>query len=686
MKRARSLTSAVLLLVLLIPIAACAPGGPDVDAELVPVPTPDLSAAATSVQEQIGAARTELETRRDAGAPPEELAEAYGDLGLLYVLYDFLDAAEACFTNARRLQPEDFRWPYLTGYLAQVRGRLDAAAADLERSLELRADFPPALLRLGRARLEQGDPAAARPLFQRALELDPEAAAAHEGLGRAAAASGDDASAIEHFQRALELDPAASGIHYALGQAYRNTGDLEAARDHLSRAGDVSARIEDPLLNPLAALGESAQLFLVQAAEAMDDENYEVAAGAYRRAAQEEPENYLPYRGLAYSLEKLGDVEGAVAAMQEALDEGHAADPAEDRAERARAHAVLGGLHALAGREEQAVASYRRSLELEPDQPASRLKLGDALARSGAFEAALEQYDRVLQAVPQAEATVRVKRGTALINLGRGDEGLAELRRAVEADPDEPALRLRYAEALDFLGRGAEAAGQRRRAAELSGDAAGRAAVLARTAESEARRGALDAALADYGRALEIDPTLTAARYGRASILAHRGSYEEALADFRQVVQAEPRHAGARRGEIAALILAGRHGEARVRLNEALRLFSRDKGLALTQVRLLASSPDQRVRDGALAMQVAEKVYAADPSLPVRDALAMACAEAGRFQRAVELQEQVVAEAEQGGDPELVRWLRTKLDAYRNRRAWTAGSPQEIIALSQAPG
>ncbi len=69
-----------------------------------------------------------------------------------------------------------------------------------------------------------------------------------------------------------------------LGQAYRNLGRLEKAHAQLAFSGDVAARISDPLINPLAGLAESAQFYMVQGAEAMDDKDYEAAVAAYRAA------------------------------------------------------------------------------------------------------------------------------------------------------------------------------------------------------------------------------------------------------------------------------------------------------------------------------------------------------------------------------------------------------------------
>jgi tetratricopeptide (TPR) repeat protein len=49
-----------------------------------------------------------------------------------------------------------------------------------------------------------------------------------------------------------------------------------------------------------------------------------------------------------------------------------------------------------------------------------------------------------------------------------------------------------------------------------------------------------DRAVEDYDRAVELDPTLAAARYNRATIKYRMGKFSEALVDFEAACQMEP--------------------------------------------------------------------------------------------------------------------------------------------------
>jgi tetratricopeptide (TPR) repeat protein len=667
---------------LLFLLAGCAgPQGEDAAPSVEPLLTLDLSTAEESVRVQLERQRDALDEKlRQADADPQEIAQAFADLGLLYMTYEILEPAGTCFRNAGLLAPDDYRWHYLSGYLEMTRGNLPEAVELYEKTLILKPDFLPAILRLGRSHLDLGRYEEAGAAFERSRQGAPEVAAAYAGLAKAAAALGDDEVAVGHFEHALVLEPQADSLHYALAQSYRNLGRLEKAREHLARRGDVATWIVDPLINPLANLAESVQFYRVQGAEAMEDGRHGDAAASFRAALERDEKSFGAYRGLGLSLQRMGDLEGAVRTFEEALDKATTGDVDEDKAERAGVLRTLASYAARRGREAEMLERYLQSLAEVGDQPDVLLLAGNALGRAGRFKEALTRYDRLIELEPEWAPAVLEKRATALVNLGRGDEAVADFERAVAAAPEQRSLRLHYAEALKFLGRGEEAVRQKNVADSLPVSDAERAATAVAAARRSTREGDFEAAIKAFGDALKIRPDDLETRFALASVLGHVGRFAQAVDELEKVIVAAPRHDGARRSQIGALILVERYGEARIKLQEALRAFPRHTGFALVQVRLLSTAPDASVRDGELALKIAERMRVDSEDIAVRQALALAYAAAGRFSEAAKLQQEILAEDEAAGAQDWIRLGKARLVAFEQGEVWEARSPQEILA------
>ncbi|MFQ5350791.1 MAG: hypothetical protein ACE5EG_10150, partial [Thermoanaerobaculia bacterium] len=69
-------------------------------AELIPIPEPDVSSGDPKVGEQIQNRLARIEKLAQDPGGAAEFAQAYGDLGLVFIAYDFLEAARVCFENS----------------------------------------------------------------------------------------------------------------------------------------------------------------------------------------------------------------------------------------------------------------------------------------------------------------------------------------------------------------------------------------------------------------------------------------------------------------------------------------------------------------------------------------------------------------------------------------------------------
>ena len=160
--------------------------------ELRPVALPDIASASPEVQARLRE-RHEALTRTidNTASTPSALADAYGDMGKLFLAAEYFDAAEACFVNAGALAPSEMRWPYYLGHAYRRSNRNDQAAQAFERALTIQPNHVPSLVWLAEMRLAANRPDDADRLLETARGIEPQSGAVLYGLGRGARARQD---------------------------------------------------------------------------------------------------------------------------------------------------------------------------------------------------------------------------------------------------------------------------------------------------------------------------------------------------------------------------------------------------------------------------------------------------------------------------------------------------------------
>lgn len=650
--------------------AASAPatGGPA--PELLPVPAPDLADADPAIREQLTGHRETLERALSgsAGAPegtgasaPGELAPLYGRMGQLYFLYGYDDAARAAFENARRLAPDDLRWPYYLGVLHERRGELEAAARELRGVLEQRPGDVPTLLHLASVALEDHRLDDAEEHYRAALEAGAGAAARY-GLGRIALERGEPRPAAELFEEVLEEHPDSGPVHYQLGLAYRQIGELDRAREHLARRGGEPPEFQDPLVDGLGLLTTGAAVHMDRGNRAMARDRPADAIDHYRRAVEAVPGDRRAREALASALARSGRAEEALELYREL---------ARDEGATAVSHYNLGRLLSDRGEMEDAVAHLRRAVELAPDFGNAHYNLATALEQAGRTEEALQAASRAVEAQPEDRGS-RLLLARLLGRAGRHDRAEEELRRLLEVDPGDGETLLALGGVLEARGHGDEALETYRRAAALEGEPRVRArahllmASLVPASPSGASAGeAGSAALEHLDRAVELAPELPEVHVARASALGQAGRYAEAAEAYDRAVELAPGDASAHFGRATALLLAGEEAEARRRLGESVRALPEDLALRHALARLLATAADPAIRNGERALELAAGIFRSYASVEHGATVAMALAEVGRFEEAAAWQERVIARARQMARDEVLPELREHLEAYR---------------------
>lgn len=616
---------------------------------LIDVPAPNVESMEAAVREQLTAAHRELTIARQQylDASPtgreglsaeerRELAQIHGQVGRLYFLYDLIDAATAAFDNAVRLDDDNPRWHYYLGTSYFTNGRWDDAAEQFDRTLALKPGDPPALLRRGRLELERfstGAPEAAelaesaRSFFEPLVEQPAYAAAAHFGLGKVAAQVGDSATAAEHFEAALTLQPEATAIHYPLALAYRDLGRIDQARAQLALRGERDTAFPDPAIEELGRLVAGASAFVIRGNRLSRAGRLDEAIEAFETAVDLDPDGRVGRQGLGATLAAVGRLGEAAVQYQAAVD----LDPDDSFA-----HYNLGTLQAQMGRDDEAVRSLLRAIELAPDLKSAHFNLGSAYARQGRFEQARHHFQRTVEIDPQ-DTEAQIQLAGTLGRLGQGAEAELRLKRILAEQPDLDSAHLRLGALL-------------------------------------LDRGAVEEALSHYRAAVATESPLPRAFGGLGVALARLGRFEEAAEAYSRQIEAAPRQADGHFGQALALLLAERDLEARKALESSIEALPEDLDLVHLLARVLATAEPAAARDGERAVDLAGTVFSARQTPEHAETLAMALAESGRFDEAVNWQRQVVQRLVAAGATGPAQAARQRLALYENetpcRRPW----------------
>ena len=273
-----------------------------------------------------------------------------------------------------------------------------------------------------------------------------------------------------------------------------------------------------------AAMDMAELVAMIRAGRFMDLET--TARGLIER----EPHSGLAWKALSVSLTMQG--KDALRAMTQA------ATLLPDDAE---AHSNLGNALRAQRRPDEAVASYRRALEIKPCYPEACINLGNVLLEQRQFDAAAASYRRALQDRPDV-AQAHSNLGNALRGLGQLEEAAASYERALALEPNFAGAHSNLGDVLRELGRLEAAAASCRRALELQPDLAGAHNSLGNALLD---LGQFAPATDSYRRAVALRRDFTEAHINLALALRQQGWTAEAQASCLTALETDPNSAPA---------------------------------------------------------------------------------------------------------------------------------------------
>ena len=300
---------------------------------------------------------------------------------------------------------------------------------------------------LGHLYTTQGAFAEAAASFEQALALQADDVPTLISLGEVHLAQGRPADAEPLFAQALAHRPDSVWARIGLGRAALARQDHERAVEHLEEALAVdpgAANIHYPLGLAYRGLGE------MERAEAhlqLRDSGTVRRPDPLMQAMRDSLRSPSAYEREGIQALGSGDWEAAAAAFRRGVELAP-----ENPSLRHR----LGTALYMLGNERDGRAQFEEALRVSPQYAEAHYSLGLILEGSGRFEEALHRFSTAVRHAPgYVEARVRLAR--LLRRVGRSSEALAEYAQVVAAEPRSAEASFGYAMTLVLLGRYQEA-------------------------------------------------------------------------------------------------------------------------------------------------------------------------------------------------------------------------------------
>ena len=237
---------------------------------------------------------------------------------------------------------------------------------------------------------------------------------------------------------------------------------------------------------------------------------------------------------------------------------------------------------------EKATESYRRAIELDPDDAVAHVNLGLALGKQGKLDEAIESFRRAIE-LDSNDADAHYNLGVILADQGKLDEAIQSHRRAIELDPKEAKAHNSIGYALDEQGKTDEAIESFRRAIEIDPEYAKAHYNLG---AAWLQQGKLDEAIESFRRAIEIDPKNAMAHTNLGIALHQQGNAEEAIESYRRAIELDPDFFQAHNSLGYALFLQGKMDEAIESYRRAIELGPKNL-LAIANLAMVYAKLDQ---------------------------------------------------------------------------------------------
>ncbi len=300
------------------------------------------------------------------------------------------------------------------------------------------------------------------------------------------------------------------------------------------------------------------------------------------------------------------------------------------------AHSNLGDALRDLGRDEEAGVHFRQAIRIKPDDAIAYYNLANILQSRGKLTEAVEHFRHAVQIDPKFAAAHK-NLGLTLQGQGKIVEAIGHFQQALRIKPDDASVHTSLGFALKKQGKIASAIEHYQLALRADPDLASAHNNLANALLVQRK---IVEAIEHYQRAVQIKPDYAEAHFNLANSLQNQGEFAEAIKHHEHALRSLSNHPMVHSRLADAFRDQGDCSEAVRHYLQALALKP-DLPQALNNLaRIRATHPDAKLRDGAQAVELAERCcqltsYRVASAL---DTLAAAYAEVGRFDDAIKWQ------------------------------------------------
>lgn len=293
---------------------------------------------------------------------------------------------------------------------------------------------------------------------------------------------------------------------------------------------------------------------------------------------------------------------------------------------------------------DKAIADYDAAIKMDPSFVSAYSHRGNAWSAKRDFDKAIRDYDEAIRWKPKYVEAIN-NRGVAWAGKQDYDRAIRDYNEALQLDP-------KYLLAYFNRGNAWSAKGDHSKAisdfdALIQRDPKFAPAFNARGLTHSALRN-YDAAIRDFDSAIQLEPKDIGMLCNRGNANYAKKDFDSAIRDYDAAIQLDPKNVLALCSRANAAAAKKDYGRALADYDAALSVDPNYTAALSSSAWLRATCPDERFRDGKKAVESAAKSceLLKWKDMDAIDTLAAAYAEAGDFEKAIEMEMKALADAE----------------------------------------